>query len=180
IAAAYSKSFKKIAQNLAGVAIAVALVPPLSVAGIGLGYGDMYVFGGAFLLFFTNLVGISLAATLTFYMLGFSSVVKSTKSMVIVSVLVLAVTFPLFVSYQKIIDTYKLREEFQKNRYLVNDKYIIVKEAKVMEHEQKTVVELLIVVHENLNREDMILFKQKLEDQFHMNLFIRVREEFIL
>ena len=36
IAAAYSKSFKEVAQSLAGVAIAVALVPPLAVAGIGL------------------------------------------------------------------------------------------------------------------------------------------------
>ncbi len=180
VAAAYSKSFKKIAQNLAGVAIAVALVPPLSVAGIGLGYGDLYVFGGAFLLFFTNLVGISLAATITFLLLGFSSVVKSTKSMIIVSILMVAVTFPLFISYQRIIDTYELRTEFKQNRYLVNDKYVIIKYASIIEHENGTIVDLLILVHAHLNRDDLVLFKQKLEDQFHMKLFIRVREELIL
>ena len=40
VAGAYTKSFKEILQSLAGVAIAVALVPPLAVAGIGLGRLD--------------------------------------------------------------------------------------------------------------------------------------------
>ena len=44
IAAAYSKSFKEIIQSLAGVAIAVALVPPLTVAGIGIGRLDFQFF----------------------------------------------------------------------------------------------------------------------------------------
>ena len=47
IAGAYTKSFKEILQSLAGVAIAVALVPPLAVAGIGLGRMDMFIFGSA-------------------------------------------------------------------------------------------------------------------------------------
>ncbi len=38
-AAAYAKSDEKILGSLAGVAIAVALVPPIAVAGIGLGWG---------------------------------------------------------------------------------------------------------------------------------------------
>ncbi len=37
IAGAYTKSFKEILQSLVGVAIAVALVPPLATAGIGIG-----------------------------------------------------------------------------------------------------------------------------------------------
>ena len=40
IAGAYAHAKEEIAKSLAGVAIAVALVPPLSVAGIGLGWGD--------------------------------------------------------------------------------------------------------------------------------------------
>ncbi|MCK5070841.1 MAG: TIGR00341 family protein, partial [Desulfocapsa sp.] len=75
VAGAYTKSNKKILQSLAGVSIAVALVPPLAVAGIGLGMGDLSFFGQAFLLFSTNLVGITLAATFTFRLLGYSPVV---------------------------------------------------------------------------------------------------------
>ena len=37
IAGAYTKSYKEILQSLAGVAIAVALVPPLAVAGYRVG-----------------------------------------------------------------------------------------------------------------------------------------------
>ena len=72
MAAAYAKSNEKIASSLAGVAIAVALVPPIAVAGIGLGWGELFMFTNAFLLFVTNLVGIVLAAALTFYVLGYS------------------------------------------------------------------------------------------------------------
>ena len=48
----------EVITSMAGVAIAVALVPPLSVAGIGLGRFDLAFFFHAFLLFFTNLIGI--------------------------------------------------------------------------------------------------------------------------
>lgn len=60
IAAAYAHSKESIAKSLAGVAIAVALVPPLSVAGIGIGWLDWEVFSGAILLYATNLAGIIL------------------------------------------------------------------------------------------------------------------------
>ncbi|ORU94895.1 MAG: hypothetical protein A6F70_10200 [Cycloclasticus sp. symbiont of Bathymodiolus heckerae] len=69
VAGAYSKSYREIIQSLAGVAIAVALVPPLAVAGIGIGRLDMTFFLQAFLLFSTNLIGITLAATFTFRLL---------------------------------------------------------------------------------------------------------------
>lgn len=58
-AASYVKSDEKILGSIAGVAIAVALVPPIAVAGIGLGWADWHMFSTAFLLFITNLVGIS-------------------------------------------------------------------------------------------------------------------------
>ena len=66
---------RQILQSLAGVAIAVALVPPLAVAGIGLGRGDPYFFGQAFLLFSTNLVGIIVFAALTYRVLGYSAAI---------------------------------------------------------------------------------------------------------
>ncbi len=47
VAGAYTKSYKEILQSLAGVAIAVALVPPLATAGIGLGRFAMVFFSQA-------------------------------------------------------------------------------------------------------------------------------------
>ena len=63
VAGAYAHSREEIAKSLAGVAIAVALVPPLGVAGIGLGWADWDMAAGASLLLVTNLVGIALAAS---------------------------------------------------------------------------------------------------------------------
>lgn len=180
VAAAYSKSFKEIIQSLAGVAIAVALVPPLSVAGIGLGQGNLDVFYGAFLLFFTNLVGISIAATLTFQVLGFSSVVKSRKSMLIVSALLVATIFPLFYSYDQIVQSYRLEKFIQQSRFLVNDKYIIIKAAHVVKREQVTVIDLTIAVREALKRDDLERLKQRLSDEIGKKVFIRAKVEYIL
>ncbi len=52
--------------SLAGVMIAVALLPPLVVSGMLFGAGEMSLAGGAFLLFTINLVGINLAGVTTF------------------------------------------------------------------------------------------------------------------
>lgn len=65
-AGAFAKSRRGIADALPGVAIAVALVPPLSVVGIGLGLAKRDVATGAVLLFLTNLVGIIFSGAMVF------------------------------------------------------------------------------------------------------------------
>jgi len=101
VAAAYAKSNEKIIGSLAGVAIAVALVPPIAVAGVGLGWGEWSMFSSAFLLFITNLVGIILAASLTFLMLGFSPVAVAKKGIFYAMTLVAIVSVPLYISFTK-------------------------------------------------------------------------------
>jgi len=59
------------AAALPGVAIAVALVPPLCVVGYGLGTSRFWISGGAFLLFLTNLAAIVLVGSLVLVLLGF-------------------------------------------------------------------------------------------------------------
>ena len=56
---------------LPGVAIAVAVVPPLAVVGFGLSTHQLGIAGGAFLLFVTNLVSIIISAALVFRIFGF-------------------------------------------------------------------------------------------------------------
>lgn len=65
-AGAFAKSRSGIADALPGVAIAVALVPPLSVIGIGLAFGSHTVTFGATLLFLTNLIGIIFSGGVVF------------------------------------------------------------------------------------------------------------------
>ncbi len=70
-AGAYALCRKDVSASLPGVAIAAALVPPLTTIGIGLALGRGWIAGGASLLFLTNLVAISTAGGLIFFWLGF-------------------------------------------------------------------------------------------------------------
>ena len=70
-AGAFATVNVRVAASIAGVAIAVALVPPLAVVGICLSDGRVADAGGAFLLFATNVVSIVLAAAGVFLLTGF-------------------------------------------------------------------------------------------------------------
>jgi uncharacterized membrane protein len=179
IAAAYSKSFKEILQSLAGVAIAVALVPPLSVAGIGIGRWDFHFFSQAFLLFQTNLVGIVLAATLTFRLLGFSPMVRSKLNLSIVLFILTLTTIPLYLSYDQIVQKRMLEETWQKERFLVNGKYIIVKGADITWRGEKEVVVMDIMTRNLLNRNDLNVLKKKIQTNFTKKIVIRAKTIYI-
>lgn len=56
-----------------GVAVATAVIPPLSVVGFGLGSGRPLLGFGGFLLFFTNFVAIVLTADFVFFLFNFRS-----------------------------------------------------------------------------------------------------------
>ena len=101
-AAAFAQTRRSILSSIAGVAIAVALVPPLAVSGIGLALGrkataevglSLSEFGlfsggtdiafGAFLLFLTNLVGIVIVAILVFVLQRYGEWKKALLSLFI-------------------------------------------------------------------------------------------------
>ncbi len=71
-AGAFATVHPRVASSIAGVAIAVALVPPLAVVGVGLGQQRYADAGGALLLFLTNFVAIVLAAAAVFALGGFA------------------------------------------------------------------------------------------------------------
>ena len=69
-------SFAKVRQGvsdaLAGTAIAVALMPPLCVVGLALSQEQLYFAKGAFLLYLTNLLGITLSCMVVFIIAGYT------------------------------------------------------------------------------------------------------------
>ncbi len=72
-AGAYSIGRRVAGGALIGVAIATALVPPLSSAAIALAHHRFGLFQGAILLFFTNLLAIQCAYSIVLYALRLSS-----------------------------------------------------------------------------------------------------------
>lgn len=69
-AGAYAQIRRAASDALTGVAVAVALVPPLAVVGITLGLGEFSLATGALLLFLANVAGIVMAAAITFLICG--------------------------------------------------------------------------------------------------------------
>ncbi|WP_428355054.1 TIGR00341 family protein [Methyloprofundus sp.] len=175
VAGAYSKSYKEIIQSLAGVAIAVALVPPLAVAGIGIGRLDINFFLQAFLLFSTNLIGITLAATLTFRFLGYSPVVYAKRGLSIVFVLFMVIAVPLYTSYDQIVEKISFESTFQKKRFFVNGKYIIVQKVKLNRGNEPKIVTAEILMRSTITRKDMLELKKKIQLHFPGKPIIRIK-----
>lgn len=75
IAAGFAGSFAlvkpKLNENLPGVAISVALIPPLAVFGIGIAKLNVTVFTGSLILFLVNVGGIIFASMVTFSLMDF-------------------------------------------------------------------------------------------------------------
>lgn len=72
VAGAYAV-IKQKGETIVGVAIATALMPPLAVVGYGLATRNWAIFGGAFGLFLTNMLAISLTACLVAKFFGFGA-----------------------------------------------------------------------------------------------------------
>ncbi len=180
IAAAYSKSFKEIVQSLAGVSIAVALVPPLATAGIGLGVGNFPVFTEAFLLFFTNLVGIVLSATMTFYVLGYSNALRSRHGVAAVAALMLLVSFPLYRSYTDIVRRHDIARTLAQTHYRVNGKRLLIESSEVEFRGGRLKLDLLLATPDALERGDLERFKRRLRERFGPDIDLRVRIEYLL
>ncbi len=132
VAGAYAHAKSEVAKSLAGVAIAVALVPPLSVTGIGIGWWDTEVVYGSFLLFLTNLAGITLAAALTFLLLGFSPIHRATRGISYTSLFLVLVSVPLVISFSKVIEQNQMLEQLKAiNEVVVDNENIKVRTLSI-------------------------------------------------
>jgi uncharacterized hydrophobic protein (TIGR00271 family) len=107
-AGAYAHAREDIAKSLAGVAIAVALVPPLAVAGIGIGWMNGAMLWGAGLLFLTNLAGMVLMASLTFLFLGFAPFRGAQKGLIVTLIVVGVLCIPLALGFARMTEDQRI------------------------------------------------------------------------
>ncbi|HXJ18504.1 MAG TPA: TIGR00341 family protein [Candidatus Polarisedimenticolia bacterium] len=103
---------------LPGVAIAVAVLPPLAVAGYGLSTRQGSIAGGAFLLFITNLMAIMISAAVVFYSMGFrphkaaeEGRLKLKYRMAISAAVLLVLSIPLFQTLRRAVVQIGMRSE---------------------------------------------------------------------
>jgi uncharacterized hydrophobic protein (TIGR00271 family) len=131
---AYCQTNQKLADSLAGVAISVALVPPLSVVGIGLALNEVAIWSGAALLYATNLIGITLAGSLVFLLMGYTPLQQAKKGLAISSAITILLILPLALSMRELVLENQISA---KVRMLLKDKTLTFRGVQLREVEVK-------------------------------------------
>ncbi|MBD2774013.1 DUF389 domain-containing protein [Iningainema tapete] len=99
----FAKVQPKISESLAGTAIAVALMPPVCVIGLGLSQVNWSLSIGATLLYLTNLLGITLSCMLTFLLTGCTSFKRARKALGWTLAFTAILFIPLSVSFFRLV-----------------------------------------------------------------------------
>ena len=102
LAGAFTQTRRSIADAIPGVAIAVALVPPLSVIGIGLSMGEKSIALGSFLLFLTNLICIIFFGSLVFLFQSYGNIDRAKKGLAMSTAVMFALGIPLTLSMREL------------------------------------------------------------------------------
>jgi len=116
-AGAYATAREDVSASLPGVAVAVALVPPLAVTGLLLDSGEYTLAWGSMLLFLTNLFAIALSALVVFAATGvvpLNTVIRDRTTGVTVAgiiVATVAIAVPLWSSSRNAAATSQLRTD---------------------------------------------------------------------
>lgn len=102
--------------TVTGVAIATAVIPPLSVVGFGIGTGDLYIAVGGFFLFFTNFVAIIISTCIVFFIYGFrpgmltaATIPQIKKRFISLALTLFLISLPLFYTLHASISEIRLK-----------------------------------------------------------------------
>lgn len=129
---AYSASSKKISSTIGGVAISVALVPPLCVAGLTLSSGNYEQSIGALLLFVANLLAIIVSSVIVYTLEGYYTSISSNKTKSLrKSYLVWSFVLLLFISLPLIALTRSLIKEQRVRNYVLQTTLNVFPDSKI-------------------------------------------------
>jgi hypothetical protein len=136
------------------------LVPPIAVAGIGLGWADWHMFSTAFLLFITNLVGIVLAAAFTFAMLGFSPLHLAKKGIVIWLIIVAIVAIPLYSSFTKMEEDIQIQKTLSNLTFSVGEHDVKLTHIKLIHRGESNEIRCEVISTGILSKEEKKRLKE--------------------
>ena len=121
----FAKVQPKLSGALAGTAIAVALMPPLCVVGLGLALAQtspesgFALSEGAGVLFLTNLLGITLSCMVAFFIAGYTPFIQAQRGISVAALLTGVLVIPLSISFFNLVRQTQLeasiRQELEEN-----------------------------------------------------------------
>lgn len=176
-AGGYANSRSHIADAIPGVAIAVALVPPLGVVGICLSLQQNNLALGALLLFATNLFGIIFSSGVVFLWQSYGSWSRAKQGLGFAITVLLILAIPLGIETRYLILQQKIRQNITQ---LVEDRlsdYAIVDLRSInLRHRGNTLfVRLEVATNLNsLSQENIDTVRKHLEEQLNRNVVLNV------
>jgi len=176
VAGGYAYARASIMRSLPGVAISVALVPPLCVAGIGIGWGSFTMVTGAGLLLLTNLVGIAGAAALTFLALGYAPVKRAGKGLAVTGALVAVVAIPLALAFASIYENYKIERDTSQRQFVLANEPVVFSNIQVQVQVQQRTLFITAdsVGRKPLTEAQMLELKQQLEGRWQRTVVLDI------
>lgn len=178
IAAAFAYTRQSLANTLPGTAVAVALVPPLCVVGIGLASWQMVLIQGAFILFLTNFVGIIFSGGLVFIVQGYGTIAKARQGLVVTIVALLLLGLPLGYQMRHLLVSSNVRGQVET---LVRNQKVIfadkeIRNVKVASQSDSLLVELDIEAQRNsISQKQIKVAQQFLRNQLETPVTLRVK-----
>jgi uncharacterized hydrophobic protein (TIGR00271 family) len=169
-----------------GVAIATAVIPPLSVAGFGIGVWNYSLFFGGLFLFFTNFVAITIATGVVFFVFGFrprmitgTDVSQLKKRMAYLGTILIIISIPLVYTLHVSISEVRLRSEMQrllkqefdreKTSHLTTFNYVKTRGGKIE-------INVVINAVEYLNDETVAKAEKVVADSLGENVKLNVEQ----
>jgi uncharacterized hydrophobic protein (TIGR00271 family) len=110
----YGKIEPKVSNTIAGIAIAVALMPPICTIGLGLSQANWELSQGATILYLTNLLGIALACMVVFLLAGYAPLRRARKALIGAIALTSVLIVPLGLRFVKLVENARLEISLRK------------------------------------------------------------------
>jgi len=176
-AGAFANTRKRIADALPGVAIAVALVPPLSVVGIGFAWGETTMAIGALLLFVTNLTGIIFSGVVILLLQSYGSIERAKQGLIFAVTTLFVLGLPLGWSLKSFIlqnnVRYNTNEIFRQQITSLSNSD--VRSISIKPHQNTIAIEIEITAEPNTITRDRLttirnLLSQRLEKDVELEV----------
>ena len=162
-AGAFANTRRRIADALPGVAIAVALVPPLSVVGIGLALSNSSLAFGASVLFITNLTGIIFSGVIILLLQSYGSVQRAKQGLIFSLTILVVLGIPLGLSLKGLVVennvTYSVNQIVRNQAKILENSDI--RSIKVISDQEPILVEVEVAAQPNFLNRDRLMSVQK-------------------
>lgn len=177
-AGTFANTRRRIADALPGVAIAVALVPPLSVVGIGMALKDGSLAFGALLLFVTNLTGIIFSGVIILLLQSYGSLERAKQGLIYSLTMLLILGLPLGWSLKGLIvennARYNVNQIVRQEVDTFNNSDI--RSVDVISNSNQILVEIEVAATpDSINRDRLTIVKDRLTKKLDKPVKLQVK-----